>query len=139
MAALTALYAFLLFGRGVVLIQDGTPIAVAMGVAILVFPLLAIWVLFAEIRFGVQLAKLGKLFSQSGIAEPSYQLLPSGRADRESGEQVFQEIANSVNEDEENYLLWYLLADSYDKLGDRKRARKAARTAISIANQAGAL
>ena len=139
MVAITLIYAFLLFERGWVLLQDGQPIAVVMGIAILVFPLLAIATIFYEICFGFRLAKLEKLFTESGMKAPDYLLRPSGRAEAESGKQVFQQIKSQLEKDENNFLLWYLLADSYDKLGDRKRARSAAKQAISRAKQAGAL
>ena len=139
MVFLTGLYAFLLFGRGIVLIQDPNPIAMVMGFAILFFPLLAIWVLFSEIRFGMRLDRLGKQLAESSISIPEYELRPSGRADVESGKAVFEEISSRISGDEENPLLWLLLADSYDKLGDRSRARKAGRKAISLAKQAGTL
>jgi len=139
MAILTALYAYLLFGRAVVLVQDENPIAVVMGIAIFVFPVLAIWVLFVEIRFGIRLAAIGRLFSESSMAAPEYSLRPSGRAEKESGQAVFEKLSKQIAEDEQNFLLWYLLADCYDKLGDRARARRAARKSISLAKQAKAL
>ena len=58
MVFITLLYAFLLFERAVVLIQDGQPVALVMGIAILLFPLLALATIFFEIRFGLRLAKL---------------------------------------------------------------------------------
>jgi len=139
MVAITLLYAFLLFERGVVLLQDGQPVAVIMGVAILVFPLLALATIFFEIRFGLRLAKLEKLFLASGMESPGYELRPSGRAEPESGKRIFEQLKAALEKDEQNFLLWYLLADAYDKLGDRKRARQAARQAISRAKQAHAL
>ncbi len=137
--AITLLYAFLLFERGVVLIQDGQPIAIAMGLAILIFPLLAVATIFFEIRFGIMLSKLEKILQASDISTPKYRLLLSGRAEKESAQEVFAQLKQSIEEDETNYLNWYLLADCYDKLGDRKRARAAARKAISMAKQAKAL
>ena len=137
--AITLLYAFLLFERGIVLIQDGQPIAIAMGLAILIFPVLAVATIFYELRFGMRLAHLEKLLLASDISAPEYNLLPSGRAEKESGQQVFAELKQRLEKDETNYLTWYLLADCYDKLGDRKRARAAARKAISIAKQSKAL
>ena len=139
MVAITLLYAFLLFERGVVLLQDGQPVAVIMGAAILVFPLLALATIFFEIRFGLRLAKLEKLFLASGMESPGYELRPSGRAEPESGKRIFEQLKAALEKDEQNFLLWYLLADAYDKLGDRKRARQAARQAISRAKQAHAL
>ena len=67
MVFITLLYAFLLFERAVVLIQDGQPVALVMGIAILLFPLLALATIFFEIRFGLRLAKLEKLFVASGM------------------------------------------------------------------------
>lgn len=139
MVALTGIYAFLLLERGLVLVQDSNPVAILMGIAILFFPLLAIWVLFAEIRFGMRLGKLNQLLAQSDIELPEYELRPSGKAERESGQRVFEQIRERIEGDELNPLLWLLLADSYDKLGDRSRARKAGRKAISLAKQAGTL
>lgn len=139
MVAITLLYAFLLFERGIVLLQDGQPVAVIMGIAILVFPLLALATIFFEIRFGLRLAKLEKLFLASGMESPGYELRPSGRAEPESGKRIFEQLKAALEKDEQNFLLWYLLADAYDKLGDRKRARQAARQAISRAKQAHAL
>lgn len=139
MVAITLLYAFLLFERGIVLLQDGQPVAVIMGVAILVFPLLALATIFFEIRFGWRLAKLEKLFLASGMESPGYELRPSGRAEAETGKRIFEQLKAALEKDEQNFLLWYLLADAYDKLGDRKRARQAARQAISRAKQAHAL
>lgn len=139
MVAITLLYAFLLFERGIVLLQDGQPVAVIMGIAILVFPLLALATIFFEIRFGLRLAKLEKLFLASGMESPGYELRPSGRAEPESGKRIFEQLKAALEKDEQNFLLWYLLADAYDKLGDRKRARQAARQAISRAKQSHAL
>lgn len=139
MVFITLLYAFLLFERGLVLLADSQPIAVALGLAILVFPLAALASIFYELRFGLRLDKLGRLFEASGLAMPEYELRPSGKATKESGERVFAQVRSILERDETNYLQWFLLADAYDKLGDRRRARAAARKAISLAKQAKAL
>lgn len=139
MVSITLLYAFLLFERGLVLLSDSQPIAVALGLAILVFPLAAVASIFFELRFGMRLAKLGQLLEASGMAKPEYELRPSGRATKESGTEVFDSIRRKIEEDESNFLLWFLLADAYDKLGDRRRARAAARKSISLAKEAKAL
>lgn len=139
MVLITLIYAFLLFERGLVLLTDPQPIAVALGIAILFFPLAAIASIYVEIRFGLRLAKLGKLLEESGIPLPEYQLRPSGRATKDRGDEVFTSIRERIEKDETNYLLWFLLADAYDKLGDRRRARAAARKSISLAKEAKAL
>lgn len=139
MVAITLLYAFLLFERGIVLVASSDPISIALGLAILLFPFTAIAAIFYEIRFGIRLSKLSTLLQKSPIQVPEYELRPSGRAEKDSGEAVFRDLEKRIQQDEQNHLLWFLLADSYDKLGDRKRARSAARKAISLAKQAKAL
>jgi Tetratricopeptide repeat len=139
MVFFTLLYAFLLFERGIVLISDPQPVAIALGLAILFFPITAVAAIFFEVRFGFRLSKISKLVQKSNIELPEYDLKASGRADHASGKAAFEAIQGRIQEDEENYLLWFLLADAYDKLGDRKRARAAARKSISLAKEAKAL
>lgn len=139
MVFFTLLYAFLLFERGIVLISDPQPVAIALGLAILFFPITAVAAIFFEVRFGIRLSKISKLVQESSIELPEYELKASGRAEHASGKAAFEAIQGRIQEDEENYLLWFLLADAYDKLGDRKRARAAARKSISLAKEAKAL
>lgn len=135
---LTLLYAFELVQRGVVLIADGSPIALAMGLAIIVLPPFAVAFVLIEIRFGLNAAKLQRLVDEANLAF-DYELRPSGRAVRESAQVGFERFKLLVEENEENHLYWFLLADAYDKMGDRPRARKTARKAFLLAKQAGAL
>jgi len=121
-----------------VLISDGSPIALAMGLAIIVLPPFAVAFVLIEIRFGLNAAKLQRMVDEAGLAF-DYELRPSGRAVRESAKIGFERFKSLVEENEENHLYWFLLADAYDKMGDRPRARKTARKAFLLAKQAGAL
>ena len=76
---LTLLYAFELVQRAVVLIADGSPLALAMGLAIIVLPPVAVAFVLIEIRFGLNAAKLQRLVDEAGLAF-DYELRPSGRA-----------------------------------------------------------
>ena len=135
---LTLLYAFELLQRALVLLRDGSAVAIVMGLAILVLPPFALAFVIIEIRFGLRAANLQRQVDQAGIAF-DYELRPSGRAKKESAEVGFERFKALVEENEENHLYWFLLADAYDKMGDRARARKAARKAFLLAKQAGAL
>ena len=135
---LTLLYAFELVRRGVVLLTDGSLLAVIMGLAILALPPFAIAFVVIEIRFGLNAAKLQRLVDAAEL-EFEYELRPSGRAVRESAQAGFEKFKFLVEANEENHLYWFLLADAYDKMGDRPRARKTARKAFLLAKQAGAL
>ena len=135
---LTLLYAFELLQRALVLLRDGSAVAIVMGLAILVLPPFALAFVIIEIRFGLRAANLQRQVDQAGIAF-DYELRPSGRAKKESAEVGFERFKALVEENEENHLYWFLLADAYDKMGDRARARRAARKAFLLAKQAGAL
>ena len=139
MALLTLIYAFLLLERALVLLASGELFQIVFGLAILVFPLLAVWAIVSELVFGARAAKLAAEMLEGGLSIPEYDLKPSGKATLESGEAAFAEIQARVEADEANPLLWMMLADCYDKLGDRRRARAAARKAISLAKKAGTL
>jgi len=135
---LTLLYAFELLQRALVLLRDGSAVAIVMGLAILVLPPFALAFVIIEIRFGLRAANLQRQVDQAGIAF-DYELRPSGKAKKESAEVGFERFKALVEENEENHLYWFLLADAYDKMGDRARARRAARKAFLLAKQAGAL
>ena len=139
MALLTLIYAFLLLERALVLLASGDFFQIVFGLAILVFPLLAVWAIISELVFGTRAAKLAAEMLEGALPIPEYDLKPSGKATSESGQAAFTEIQKRVEADEANPLLWMMLADCYDKLGDRRRARAAARKAISLAKKAGTL
>ena len=54
MAALLALYLALVGWRAVQFMATGEPVAVGIGIALLVLPIIAAWALWREIAFGVR-------------------------------------------------------------------------------------
>jgi hypothetical protein len=135
---LTLLYAFQLLERAIVLLRDGSAVAIAMGLAILVLPPFALAFVIIELQFGLRAAKLQRLSDEAGLGF-DYEVRPSGKAKRESAAVGFDHFKSLIEQDEGNYLYWFLLADAYDKMGDRARARKTARKSFLLAKQAGAL
>lgn len=133
MSALALLYVFLLFGRGVILIQEPNWAAKAMGFGILLLPLFAIWSIFSELRFGMQAQKLDERLRTEGFPELNLEFRPSGRATKDSAAMEFDRISAELNETE-TWQLWFQLGQSYDANGDRRRARAAIRKAIALAN-----
>ena len=132
MAALLALYLVFAVRYGILLIQLGTPVAIGIGVALLVFPLVAAGVIAAEIVFTVRADALGRrLDAEGGLPEEELPLLPSGRIDRAAADAVFPAYQAAVEGDPENWRTWYRLGLAYDASGDRRRARWAMRQAIT--------
>lgn len=135
MLALTLFYVFTLFSRGLILLREPSPLAVAMGIGIIVFPLFALWALYAEIRFGLSSQKLQKRVVAMNIPGLDLELRASGRATKESAEKELLRVQD-LAENSKDFTAWFLLGEAYDAAGDRKRARSAMRKAIVLAKDA---
>jgi cytochrome c-type biogenesis protein CcmH/NrfG len=134
MLALTLFYVFTLLGRGIILLQEPSLIAVAMGLAILVLPLVALWALFAELQFGLKAQRLSRRLIALDIPGLDLELRASGRATKDSANKELERIQDAVNRDPENWSLWFQLGEAHDAVGERKNARAAIRKAILLAN-----
>lgn len=133
MAALLLLYIVLVGQRAWLLLTTGEPVAVAMGVALIVLPVVAAWALGRELWFGVRSEQLGRrLEAEGGLPQEQVALRPSGRPTREDGDVLFPEYKADVEASPESWQGWYRLGLAYDAAGDRRRARAAVRRAISL-------
>lgn len=130
---------FVLAGmRGVALIQSGDVVAVVLGVAVLVVPLLAAGLIAREIRFGQATARLGEMLAQRGeLPVDDLPKRPSGRPVRADADERAQRLIDQVKAEPENWVLWFHLSVAYDWAGDRARARQSMRTAIELERQSG--
>ena len=137
LTAALAVY-FLLVGlRGVALIQSGDAIAVILGIAVLVLPVLAAGLVAREIRFGQSTARLGETLAQRGeLPVDDLPKRPSGRAVRADADARAQGLIEKVKAQPNNWVLWFHLSVAYDWAGDRARARQAMRRAIELERQA---
>ena len=136
MTALAVIYVVLLGQKAVLLILDDSWVAKAMGLALLVLPIVAAWAILTEVKFGIDAERLAKTNS---LPQLQLELRPSGRATKESAQVEFERIKALVSQDLENWELWFRLGECYDASGDRKLARKSIRKAIKLANNSKAL
>jgi len=133
MAVLLALYIVLVAQRAWLLLISGEPIAIAMGIALVVLPVLAAWALGRELWFGVRAERLGRrLEAEGAIPADQVSVRPSGRVIREDADAVFPAYRAEVEENPQDWRAWYRLGVAYDAAGDRRRARAAVRTAIRL-------
>ncbi|MDY7527163.1 MULTISPECIES: tetratricopeptide repeat protein [Cryobacterium] len=133
MAILLAFYLVLVGWRAVLFLQSGAPVGIAIGVALLVLPLIGIWALVLEVTFGSRSARLVRLLEASG--ELPVETLPiraSGRPVRDAADADFPQYRDAVDAAPEDWKAWFRLGLAYDAAGDRKRARGAIRTAITL-------
>jgi len=138
--ALTIMYVALLGNSAFQMIQTGITVAVFMGWLLLIFPVLAIVFIVAELRFGLRVEKLGKVLEDAGEwPRFDFEMRPSGRVVRASADAEFVKYRANTDADPANWKNWFALGLVYDAAGDRKRARASMRKAIELANDAKAL
>lgn len=133
MAALLALYIVLVGQRAWLLVASGDPIGIAMGIALVVLPVIAAWALGRELWFGVRAQQLGRrLEAEGGLPSHEVTVRPSGRVLRDDGDAVFPAYRAEAEAHPDDWRAWYRLGLAYDAAGDRRRAREAVRTAIRL-------
>jgi hypothetical protein len=133
LVALAAYFALIGY-RGVYLLTQHALSLRALGVGVLVMPLVGAWVVVAEVRFGLATQRLAARLDAEGTEpEPELPRTPSGRVERVAADALFAQRRTAVEADPQDWRGWYRLAVAYDLAGDRKRARAAMRTAIERA------
>lgn len=133
MTVLLLLYVVLAGQRALILVTSGEPVAIAMGVALIVLPLLALWAIGRELWFGVRAQQLGeRLDAEGGLPDEDLPVRPSGRIEREDGDALFPRYRADVEAHPDDWRARYRLALAYDAAGDRRRARAAVRTAVRL-------
>ncbi|KWX22743.1 hypothetical protein [Mycolicibacterium wolinskyi] len=129
---------FLMLGRtALAFITSGEPAAIGLGLALLVFPLIGVWVLFSTLRAGFAHQRLARLARERGMELDVSALprRPSGRIERDAADELFVTVKTELEADPDNWVRWYRLARAYDYAGDRTRARETMRTAVRMQEQ----
>ena len=135
MAVLLVLYLVLVGDRAVKFLLTGEPVAIAIGLALLVLPLIGAWALVRELLFGVRAERLGKILeSENALPADQLPVRPSGRPERDAVDAVFPDYRAAVEASPEDWRAWYRLGLAYDGAGDRRRARSAIREAIRLSS-----
>src|SRR4051794_26309538 len=126
---------FLLLGRiAWAFITSGGGAAIGLGFAILVMPLIGIWVMVSTLQAGLAHQRLARLARERGMELDVGDLptMPSGRVQREAADELFETVRDELDQDRDNWLRWYRLARAYDYAGDRSRAREAMKKAVEL-------
>jgi len=138
LVASLAVYFWLLTDRALALITSGSVAGIALGIGVLLLPILGVVLVVFELRFGWQTETLGRrLDGEGGLPDDStLPRRPSGRVDRDAADAYFEVVRVQVEAEPEDWRGWYRLAHAYDVAGDRKRARSAMRHAIELSRAA---
>jgi hypothetical protein len=135
MSALLLIYIVLLANTGITLILTGIFAGQVMGVFILAFPLIGVWVIAGELRFGLATEKLvARIEAEGSWPDLGIETRPSGRAVRASADAAFAKWRDAAEKNENDFHAWFNLSLAYDACGDRRRARSAMRKAIALSS-----
>lgn len=131
--AAVLVYLALVAMRGIAFIRTGDPVAVGLGAAVLVLPVLGVGVAARELAFGRDTQRLmARLSDEGGLPVVDLPRRPSGRPVREAADAVAAERIAEVEGAPQDWRAWLRLALAYDDAGDRRRARAAMRSAITL-------
>jgi len=137
MAVLLVFYLVLVGWRAVLFVQSGEPEGILIGVALIVLPIIGAWALVREILFGARCERLVKqLDAEGALPIDDLPTRPSGRPYREAADAQFPEFRDAVDAAPEDWRAWFRLGLAYDASGDRRRARGALRTAMTLEKSA---
>jgi cytochrome c-type biogenesis protein CcmH/NrfG len=115
MAGAFAVYAVLVAWRGWDFIMTGEPVAIGLGLAVLLLPLLAGWLVWREVSFGFQMQELGERIEMVD-------------------ERSMEERIAAAQADPNDWQAWYWAGVSLLEAGDKKQARAALEHAWDVRN-----
>jgi cytochrome c-type biogenesis protein CcmH/NrfG len=138
MGVLLGVYLAFAAWRGVDFISAGGWVSVLLGLAVVILPLIGVWILWREWQFGRATQRLGaELAARGGLPVDDLPRRPSGRPERAAADARFAEVRTRVEDEPDAWERWFELAVAYDDAGDRKRARSAMRRAITLRDAVG--
>jgi hypothetical protein len=126
---------FVMLGRiATQLIVSGRPAAIGLGLALMILPLIGIWVMVSTVRAGLAHQRLARIIHDEGMELDVSELprMPSGRIRREAADALFRSVREEVERNPADWRRWYRLARAYDYAGDRARAREAMGKAVEM-------
>ncbi|GCD34428.1 tetratricopeptide repeat protein [Streptomyces chrestomyceticus] len=133
LAAVLVVYFVLVGSRGVLLIEQGTVLTVAFGVAVLILPFIGLWFLWHTTQFARKAGRLAReLEAEGGLPVDELKRTPGGRIDRDSADEVFDRRRAETERAPEDWRAWFRLAVAYHDARDTPRARKAMQRAIAL-------
>ncbi|GAA3943264.1 DUF485 domain-containing protein [Pseudoclavibacter caeni] len=131
MIAFLALYVLVVFQRAIILIGVDDVIARVMGVCLLLFPLLGVYAIWAEIRFAVDANRLiERLAEEEGLPTDDLPVLPSGRADRAVAGRRLERYTRDADAHPDDWRSLLRCGLMLDAAGHRREARRAIVDAI---------
>lgn len=132
-ALLLVFYLIVTAHRGWILLTAPEPIAKILGAAVFLLPIVGVWALVREVAFGARMEKLARILdAEGGLPPDTLPRTPAGRIVRTAADAEFEKYRAAAEAEPDDWRSWFLLSCAYDAAGDRRRARKSMRDAISM-------
>lgn len=132
-AAVLVLYFVMSIRIAWTLCASGDAVNLALGVGMIILPILGAWLIGREIMFGFHAEHLlSRMESEGSLPEDTLPKLPSGRPDRSAADAEFPRWKQEAEQDPESWRAWYRLGLAYRASGDNGRARSSVRRAIEL-------
>ena len=113
--ALAAYFALVGY-RGVFLLGESSLILKVLGAAVLALPFVGLWLVAAEIQFGLATQRLARRLDAEGEPlDPELPRRPSGRVDRQAADALFEQRRQDVEDAPADWRRWYRLALAYEQ------------------------
>ncbi len=126
-------YLIIAGSQAIRLIRSGEAIAIVLGIAILILPLIGLWVVWRELKFGLTVERMAKILeSQGQLLADDLPRTEGGQIDRDAADAQFAEVQQETQADPNDWRAWFRVATSYDAASDRRRARAAMYHAIDL-------
>ena len=133
LTALLALYVVLVAARATALVRTGEPVAIVLGVALWVLPVVAIWFLAREWALAIDVQRMADTLAEADeLPVDDLPRSPGGRVDRGAARAAFDDVRERCEAEPDDWRSWYHLAFAYDAAGDRRRARESLRHARTL-------
>lgn len=136
-SAIVALYFALVAGRAVVFLTMDSVVGQALGVALLVLPLVGVWWLVHEWRLGTTVQRMADHLEREGrlpIHDGEHDA--RGRLTDDAQAAVFEVARRGVELRPDDWAAWFHVAYAYDAARDRQMARKSLGHAAALYRKA---
>ena len=132
MAVGAAAYMGVMLWQGWRFLTAGSPITAALGIAVMVLPLIGFWLVWRELRFADAVGKLAQRLAEETELPPELPRTPGGRVQPEAAATEFSEAQAQLALGPRDPAAWFRMSLAYEAGRDRPRARAAMRYALAL-------
>jgi tetratricopeptide (TPR) repeat protein len=130
---LLAIYLGLVLQRALFLVASDALIGKAIGLALLVLPIIGVWYIVQEWRLGTAVQRMSSRLEDEGrLPVFSGEVSPSGKLSDAAAEEAVEIASREVELAPKDWAAWFHIAWAYDAAGDRRQARKCLRYAAEL-------